>query len=150
MPRTYTQLTYHFVFATKHRHPFITPELRKDLYPFIGGAIRNHGGTLISAGGMPDHVHLLAGLRAHPSVAEIMKSIKGSSSNWINDTDRTADHFGWQEGYAAFTVSRSELSKVRRYIENQEQHHQKRSLRDEMIGLFRRHGIDFRESDLAF
>ncbi|MEE8523676.1 MAG: IS200/IS605 family transposase [Thermoanaerobaculia bacterium] len=150
MPRTYTQLYYHFVFATKLRYPYVTPELQADLYPFIGGALRNHGGTAIAMNGMPDHVHILARLRAHPSVAEIMKSIKGSSSNWINDTQRTTEHFGWQEGYGAFTVSTSMIEEVRRYIENQQQHHRRISLREEMISLFKKHGVDFREDRLDF
>ncbi len=150
MPRTYTQLYYHLVFATKLRHPYITAELQSDLYPFLGGAIRNHGGSALAINGMPEHVHILARLRAQPSVAEIMKSIKGSSSNWINDTRRADEHFGWQEGYGAFTVSASEVDRVRRYIENQQAHHQRMTLREEMIGLLRKHGVDFRESTLDF
>jgi REP element-mobilizing transposase RayT len=150
MPRTYTQLFYHVVFATKLRIPFITPDLRRDLYPFLGGGVREQGGALISVGGMPDHVHLLAGLRAHPSVADIVKSIKGSSSHWVNDTHRTEDHFAWQEGYAAFTVSKSALSRVQRYIENQEAHHRRQSLSEEMASLFHKHGIDFGNGEPDF
>jgi REP-associated tyrosine transposase len=150
MPRTYTQLYYHLVFATKLRHPYITVAVERDLYPFLGGAVRNHGGTALAINGMPEHIHVLARFRAHPSVSQIMKSIKGSSSNWINDTRRTDEHFGWQEGYGAFTVSASEVDKVRRHIENQKTYHQRTSFRDEMIGLFRKHGVDFRESEFGF
>ncbi len=84
------------------------------------------------------------------SVSGIMKSIKGSSSHWLNDTRRINEKFAWQEGYAAFTVSTSSVATVRRYIANQESHHRTLSLRDEMIRLFRKHEIDFRELDLDF
>ena len=150
MPRTYTQLYYHLVFATKLRTPYIHPELRRDLYPFLGGGIQELGGALLSIGGMPDHIHLLVSLRSHPSVADAVKAIKGSSSHWVNDTARLSDHFGWQEGYAAFTVSRSALPRVQRYIENQEAHHRKQSFTDEMITIFRRHGLEVDPKQLDF
>ena len=114
MPRTYTQLYYHLVFATKLRFPFLVPEVCRDLYPFLGGAIRNQGGSLIAIGGMPDHVHLLVRLKPVSSPAQILKSIKGSSSHWLNDTRKTREKFAWQEGYAAFTVSSSSLQAVKR------------------------------------
>ncbi len=84
------------------------------------------------------------------SVAGIMKSIKGSSSHWLNDSARMKEQFAWQEGYAAFTVSTSSLSGVKRYIEHQEDHHRNMSLRDEMIKLFQKHRVGFREQDLDF
>ena len=145
MPRTYTQLNFHLVFATKQRYPYLTGDLCEDLYPFLGGAIRNHGGTALAINGMPDHIHVLAQLKAHPSLAEIMKSIKGSSSNWITGTRRTEEHFGWQEGYAAFSVSTSGIDKVREYIDDQKSRHREMSFKDEMRVLFRKHRIDFRE-----
>ena len=138
MPRTYTQLYIHIIFATKQRLPFIRPDLRDALYPFLGGAVRNHGGTALAIGGMPDHVHLLTRIRSRASVAGLVKSLKGSSSKWINDQRILSDHFGWQEGYAAFSVSPSQLDRVRRYIENQEEHHRDMSTDDELTRLVKK------------
>lgn len=148
MPRTYTQLYYHLVWATKLRLPFLEPAVRGDLYPFIGGVVRDLGGVMVAIGGMPDHVHLLAGLRAQPSLARIVKTIKGSSSHWLNSSRPTADRFAWQEGYAGFTVSRSALAAVRSYIEHQEAHHQKMSFQQEMVRLLEAHAVEFRAADL--
>lgn len=148
MPRTYTQLYYHVVFSTKHRLPVLSCELAGELYPLVGAVVRDQGGALIAVGGMPDHVHLLAGLRPHPSVAAIVKAIKGSSSHWINEGRRTPDHFAWQEGYAAFTVSPSVLRRVQGYVEQQEQHHKRRSFELEMIHLLKKHGLSIQEGDL--
>ena len=150
MPRTYSQLYYHLVFATKLRLPWLKSEVCQDLYPFLGGAIREQKGSLISIGGMPDHLHLLVRLKPVTSLARIMKSIKGSSSHWLNDTCKVRDQFAWQEGYAAFTVSTSALESVAAYIENQEHHHRDMPLRAEMIQLFNKHKIDFREDELEF
>jgi len=148
MPRTYTRLCFHIVFATKHRRSWISPELALELYPFIGAIVREHGGTLIAVGGMPDHVHLLVELRPHPSITTVVKAIKGSSSRWINEAERAPEHFAWQEGYAAFSVSPSVLGRVRTYVLNQEQHHRKETFRTEQKELLAKHGIPFQEDDL--
>ena len=148
MPRTYANLRYHLVFATKNRMPLITPDLRGPLYGYINGIVENHGGRLIEAGGMPDHLHLLAGFRPRYSVSEMLKEIKGSSSRWVNDRAEQEQAFAWQEGYGAFTVSESQVPQVREYIRHQERHHRNRSSAQELAILLRRHGIDFAESDL--
>lgn len=148
MPRTYARLCFHIVFATKHRQPWIRPELANELYPFIGAIVRDHGGTLIAVGGMPDHVHLLVDLRPHPSVATVVKTVKGSSSRWINGEGKSPDYFGWQEGYAAFSVSPSVLERVRAYVLHQEQHHLRTTFRTEQRELLVKHGIPFQENDM--
>jgi putative transposase len=148
MPRTYARLYFHIVFATKHRNPWICPELARELYPFVGAIVRDQGGTLLAVGGMSDHVHLLVDLRPHPSVADVVKAIKGSSSRWINEARRTSDHFCWQEGYAAFSVSQSVLERVRIYVLHQEQHHRQATFQTEQRELLAKHGIPFQEADL--
>lgn len=148
MPRTYARLCFHIVFATKHRSPLINPELARDLYPFVGAIVRDQGGTLLAVGGMPDHVHLLVDLRPTHSVAAVVKAIKGSSSRWINEAGRAPDHFAWQEGYAAFSVSPSVLERVRTYVLHQEQHHRKSTFQTEQRDLLAKHGIAFDENDL--
>jgi len=145
LPTTYTQLRYHFVFSTKYRVPTITSELRDGLYDYLGGVLRKKGGVLLTAGGMPDHVHLLAGWGTTVTVAEMLKELKGSSSHWINEQSKNG--FAWQEGYGAFTVSASQLLTVRKYILNQEEHHKKVSFVQEFMGLLKKHGVSFNPKD---
>ena len=148
MPRTYARLCFHIVFATKHRSPWIDAELARELYPFLGAIVRDQRGSLLAIGGMPDHVHLVVDLPPSTSVASVVKAIKGSSSRWINEAGRTPDHFAWQEGYAAFSVSPSVLERVRTYVLNQERHHRKSSFQTEQRDLLAKHGIAFDETDL--
>jgi putative transposase len=148
MPRTYARLCFHVVFATKHRFPWISGELAAELYPFVGAIVHDHGGTLLAIGGMPDHVHLLVDLRPHPSVATVVKAVKGSSSRWINESGRLTDRFGWQEGYAAFSVSPSVLERVRVYVLHQERHHRRVTLGGELRDLLTKHGIPAQRDDL--
>ena len=146
MSTTYTQLRYHLVFSTKHRMPLITSALRDNLYDYLGGVLRGNGGVLLAVGGMPDHVHLLAGWGTTLSVAEMLKLLKGASSRWINDQSKT-NVFSWQEGYGAFTVSESSAAKVCRYIHRQEEHHRRRSFEEEWVDLLKRHNIEFDPAD---
>jgi putative transposase len=148
MPRAHTRLCFHIVFATKGRHPWIAPVLASELYPFLGAIVRDQGGSLIAVGGMPDHVHLLVALRPHPSVATVVKAIKGNSSRWINESRRAPEHFAWQEGYAAFSVSESVLSRVQAYVLNQERHHRQTSFQDEQANLLEKHRVPFKPDEL--
>ncbi len=143
MPSTYVSLLYHIVFRTKHSLPMIKPEVQPVLYQYIGGIAGTQRGVLIEAGGMPDHVHLLLSLRTTPSLAEVVKNVKGGSSRWMNLRSEDGERFGWQDGYGAFTVSPSQLNVVRRYIQSQEEHHRKMTFGDEWDSLVRKHGIAF-------
>lgn len=146
MPSTYTNLHYHFVFGTKNREPMITPAIRDKLYRYIGGILKHHQGMLIEIGGMPDHVHILAGLPAKLSVSQAMKAIKGASSRWVSE--ELGAIFAWQPGYAAFTVSESQMLRVRRYIQNQPVHHRDTSFQQEVSRLLERHHINFSKENL--
>jgi REP element-mobilizing transposase RayT len=143
MPSTYTNLLYHILFSTKNREPSIKGELKEELYRYVGGIIRAEGGVCIEIGGIEDHVHILAKLKPAISVAEMLKLIKANSSKWVNDHKVVNRSFGWQIGYAAFTVSESQVEPVRHYIRNQEQHHRKQSYQEEVIALLERHGIEY-------
>ena len=144
MPQTFTCLHYHLVFSTKHREPFITPAIRTRLYAYLGGLIRGEGGHPVAIGGMPDHVHILARLTQTVAVADVLRVVKTNSSVWVHETFPDV-RFGWQTGYGAFTVGRSSLDAVRRYIEDQEAHHTKRSFQDEFREMLRVHGIEWDE-----
>ncbi len=146
MARTYTKLIYHIVFSTKERIPLIVPEIRDRLYEYLGGVIRGEKGSLMEIGGIPDHVHILARFGAAIAVSEMLKRIKGSSSHWLNQG--TGTWFAWQAGYGAFSVSESQVAAVRKYIQQQEEHHKRISFKDELISLLRKHRIEFDEDDL--
>jgi len=141
MPNTYTNLVYHVVFSTKFRKPAIDPEIQRELYAYIGGIVRDEGGTLLEIGGMPDHVHLLIKLKPSVALSDLLRRIKGNSSKWLNETR----DFHWQEGFSAFTVSESVVEQVRHYIRNQEEHHRKLNYQDELRALLTKHGVAFDE-----
>ena len=148
MRDTYSKLNYHLVYSTKNRVPLITDTLRDALYGYIGGILRGNGGVLLAGGGMPDHVHLLAGWGTTISIAKMLQLIKTNSSKWVNERpDASRGGFAWQPGYAAFTVSASKIPEVREYILNQEEHHRKMSFQEELMELLRRHGVDYEEKD---
>jgi REP element-mobilizing transposase RayT len=145
MAGTYTNLLYHLVFSTKNRIPRISAELQSDLYEYIGGIIRGEGGTLLEIGGMPDHVHLLVKFKPTKSVSEMLNRIKAKSSKWVNEEKLKMRKFGWQDGYAAFSVSESQVDPVRQYIQGQEAHHRRQSYQDELRALLARHGVEYEE-----
>lgn len=142
MPNTYHQLRYHIVFGTKLRSRWIDEDLQDPLYRFIRGIIESEGGHMIAINGMPDHIHILSGLKPTVAVSRFLKQIKGSSSHWVNQEFDRDETFGWQEGYAAFSVSPSRVGAVRQYIRNQEEHHRKRSFGQELRWLIESHGLD--------
>lgn len=142
MPDTYTQLRYHVVFGTKHRVPSIPVDLQDELYAYFGGLLAEQGGILLAAGGMPDHVHLLIGLRDTHSVAEVMQRLKASSSRWMKDRSERNGYFSWQAGYGAFSVSKSKVPAVRAYLARQEAHHRKLTFGEELEELLRKHGVE--------
>ncbi|MGM0587192.1 MAG: IS200/IS605 family transposase [Bacteroidota bacterium] len=143
MGSTFHKLCYHIVFSTKHRQPLLTEEIQKELYLYIGGIVKREDAWLLEIGGMPDHVHLLLQLKPIYSLSPIMQRIKGNSSRWVNQRFDLENRFSWQEGYRAFSVSESIISKVRNYIRNQEKHHQKQSTEMELKALLDRHRVDY-------
>ncbi len=146
---SYTNLNYHIVFSTKERRPFLSDELRRRTGDYIGGIIRELRGDLVAAGGATDHLHLAAVLHPQVSISDVVRTIKANSSKWIHETLPDLAEFGWQDGYAAFSVSRSVLPQVVRYIEGQKEHHAKMSFTEELIALLKRHGVDYDERYLV-
>jgi putative transposase len=143
MPSTYTNLLYHIVFSTKDRRPFINKQLRAELHPYIGGIILDAGGKPIEVGGVDDHVHILAKLPATIAVADALRLIKANTSKWVGERPDLARTFAWQTGYAAFTVSKSQVVVVRKYIRNQEQHHRKKTFKQELVSLLDKREIEY-------
>src|SRR5262249_24465577 len=130
---------------TKHREATITPEIRDRLYDYIGGIIRGERGVLYAIGGMPEHVHLLVRRRPDVSDSILLRNLKSHSSLWVHQTFPAMEGFAWQEGYGAFSVSRSMKETVERYIANQEEHHRRRSFKEEFVEMLKAHDIEFDE-----
>jgi REP element-mobilizing transposase RayT len=139
MAHTYATNFIHCVFSTKDRRPLIPGARKAELHAYLGGIARGEGFSLISAGGTENHVHLLFDLPASCSLAHAVQKLKGSSSRWMGQD------FAWQEGYGAFSVSPSQVPVVKKYIQNQEEHHRKRDFEQEFIALLRNCGIEYDE-----
>ena len=142
---SFTQLGYHVVFATKFRKTWIKPDKQSRIYQYVGGIVRDFGGSLLEIGGIEDHVHLLVNIPPTLTVSDAVRTIKASSSKWIHEHHVLDSRFTWQKGYAAFTVSYSHRPAVAHYIQTQEQHHKTLSFREEYMELLRRHNISFEE-----
>ena len=140
MAHSFTNLKYHVVFSTKYRLKWITADFETALYGYIGGVIRKKGGQLIEIGGIEDHLHILAGFPRSRSVAGMVGAIKSNSSSFGKEKSGNPA-FSWQLGYAAFTVSESQVPRVKAYIRRQKEHHRSVSYEQEVRELCRRHGI---------
>jgi putative transposase len=144
MPQSFASLHCHIVFCTKNRQPNIDAELHPRLFEYVGGILRNNSSSLIAAGGMPDHVHLLVSLGRTLAVADVVRLIKTNSSSWFHDEIQFPE-FRWQTGYGAFAVSYSNIEAVKEYIANQPEHHRARSFQDEFREILSRHGLEWDE-----
>lgn len=143
MANTYTQIYIHVVFAVEGRQNLIAPEHNDELQKYITGILSAQRQKLIAINNMPDHLHLLLGLRPDACLSDLVRDVKANSSRFINEKHWVAGRFSWQEGFGAFSYSRSQIGTVIRYIENQQKHHAKKSFREEYIGLLERFGVDF-------
>ena len=141
MPETFTNLLIHAIFSTKGRAQWIDADLRPRLFAYAGGVLREIHGTPLIINGPDDHAHLLFGLPAMASVAEVMRVVKANSSKWVHEQWPSRSYFAWQSVYAAFSVSQSNVEQVSRYTANQEAHHRTVSFQEEFIGFLKRHGI---------
>ena len=145
MAHTHSKLIYHCIFSTKKRRPLLRESVLPRLCDYLGGVLRNHDGHLLSSGGTEDHVHLLVELNAATPIAEAMRVVKAVSSKWLHETYPELRDFGWQTGYAAFSVSMSGVEEVIRYVSNQKDHHRNRTFDEEYIAFLRRHGVAYDE-----
>jgi len=145
MPGTYSQLLLHIVFSTKGRARWITTEVAERLHPYIGGIIRSEKGSLHVIGGVEDHVHLYFRWRPDSSVSDLMRTVKSRSSKWVHETFPPLRDFAWQEGYAVFSVSKSQEDAVKNYIARYAEHHKQQDFETELLQFLRAHGVEFDE-----
>lgn len=143
MPSTYYSIHSHIVFGTKDRHPYFQPDFVQEVHNYLGGTIKGLGFQPLIIGGVEDHVHLLVGQEPNQNISYLVQELKKSSTAWIQYRQ---PGFSWQEGYGAFSVSPERIPNVRRYIENQADHHRAKSFREEYVELLRFAGIEFDES----
>ena len=131
MENTFTQLHIQFVFAVRFRQSLILPSWKEKLHQYITGIVENSKHKMLQVNSMPDHVHLFIGLRPHQAISTLVQGIKTSCNTWINNKRLNDAHFAWQEGYGAFSYSKSHVDRVIRYIQNQDKHHGKMSFLEE-------------------
>jgi len=144
MPATHTSLHYHLVFSTKDRVPMIADDWRASLHAYLGGIVKSLGGVPVAVGGLADHVHLLVGLRATHRLADVLREIKTGSSEWVH-TSLGKSKFAWQPGYGAYTVSPSNVERVKHYVLHQAEHHRVKTFQEEYVELLRLGGVEYDE-----
>ena len=143
MPSTHSNLLMHVIFSTKNRQKLIFDDWQAELFAYMGGTVHEHKASLLEAGGIEDHVHLL--LRTHTSfaIADTVRLIKANSSRWINDEQKVTGKFEWQKGYGVFSVSQSGRDALTEYIHNQRQHHAKHTFEQEYLRTLELHEVEF-------
>ena len=145
MPNTYTQIHIQCVMAVKYRQSLIASDWKEDLHKYITGIVQNNGHKMIAINTMPDHLHLFLGFRPTQSLSDLMRMVKGEASEWINLKKFTPSPFRWQEGYGAFSYSKSHVQAVVNYILNQEEHHRKQTFLEEYRKFLVQFEVDFDE-----
>ena len=145
MANTYSQIYIQIVFAVKGRQNLIAKENREELHKFITGIVTNREQKLLSIFAMPDHVHILVGMKPSISISDLVRDIKAGSSKFINDSKWINGKFNWQEGFGAFSYSKSNLDNVVKYILNQEEHHKKRTFKEEYLNFLKKFEIEYDE-----
>ena len=148
MAGTYSQIHIQAVFAVKRREHFILPEWKGDLCRYIAGIIEGKGQKSIIVNGVSDHIHVFFGLRPSMCLSDLMRDIKNNSSKFVNENKLCKHRFEWQEGYGAFSYSKSHINRVYNYVLNQEQHHQQQSFKEEYTKLLEYEELDFNEKYL--
>lgn len=148
MANTYSQIYIQIVFAVKGRKNLITKENREELHKFITGIVSNREQKLLAIFAMPDHVHILIGMKPNIALSDLVRDIKAGSSKFINDSKWINGKFNWQEGYGAFSYSKSHLDNVIKYILNQEEYHKKQTFKEEYLAFLEKFEIEYDEEYL--
>ncbi len=148
MPNTYSQIYIQIVFAIKGRQRLILKQYKEDLHKYITGIVQNRHHKMLAVNCMPDHTHILIGLNPSQSISDLTRDIKSISSKFINENNWIAGKFNWQEGYGAFSYSRSQIDSVIKYILKQEDHHKKTTFKEEYFEFLKKFEIEYDENYL--
>ena len=145
MSQSLANVTIHVIFSTKDRYAFLTPQIRPELYAYMATVLAEMDSPAILIGGVEDHVHILCRLSRNHIIADIVKTVKLSTSKWLKTKRGMLSKFQWQGGYGAFSVSASQVASVVDYIKNQEEHHRDVSFEDELRRFLTKYGVTFDE-----
>lgn len=145
MADTFLQMHIHLVFATKNRDASIGKEWKNNLEKYITGIIQNHNHKVLAIKSVSDHIHIFIGYNVNHLIPDLVEDIKTSSNKWIKENNYCKAKFDWQKGYGGFTHSHSQVATVSKYIMNQEEHHKKKTFREEYLKILDDNGIDYKE-----
>ena len=145
MANTYSQIHVQAVFAVEGRSSLIRHDWKEELFKYITGIFRNQNQKLLAIGGVEDHIHLLFGIRPNLAISDLVRDVKANSSSFINENGFVRGKFRWQEGFGAFSYSRSQIDAVAKYVLNQEKHHARRSFKDEYIRLLDKFEVEYED-----
>jgi REP element-mobilizing transposase RayT len=143
MANTFTQIYIQIIFAVKGRQNLIRKEYKEEIHKYITGILKNKKQKLLAINCMPDHTHIFAGLKPDIKISDLVRDVKSISSGFINDKKFVKGKFSWQHGFGAFSYSHSHIDRVVKYVLNQEEHHKKRTFREEYIGLLEKFNIEY-------
>ncbi|MBZ0202998.1 MAG: IS200/IS605 family transposase [Ignavibacteria bacterium] len=143
MANTYSQIYIQFVFAVKGRQYLVRKDIKAEIHKYITGIVKNKEQKLLAINCMPDHTHLFIGMNPDIHISNLVRDIKANSSRFINDKKLIKGKFSWQEGFGAFSYSHSHLDRVVKYVLNQEDHHKKRTFKEEYIDLLEKFNIEY-------
>jgi putative transposase len=144
MANTYTQLYAQIIFSPQGRYNLITNRIKIPVYKYITGIIKNKNQKLMIINGMPDHIHIFLGFLPDIALSDLVRDIKSNTAKYINDQKMVLGKFSWQRGFGAFTYSKSQVPDVINYIQNQENHHKRKSFKDEYLDILKKFGIEHR------
>ena len=145
---TYSQIYIQIVFAVKNRQASIANSWQEELYKYVTGIVQNKGQKMLAINGMPDHIHILIGMKPSCCLSDLVREIKKSSNSFVKEKEFSKYKFEWQEGFGAFSYSHSSLDNVIGYIKNQKEHHKKRSFKEEYIDFLEKFQIEFKDEYL--
>ncbi|MBW7887900.1 MAG: IS200/IS605 family transposase [Bacteroidetes bacterium] len=148
MPGTFSQIYIQVVFAVKGRDSLIHSTWEEELYKYISGIVRNKEQKMLAINGMSDHIHFIIGMKPSCCLSDLVREIKKSSNEFINEKKFSNYKFSWQEGYGAFSYSRSALDDVIKYVANQKEHHRKKTFREEYLGFLKKFEVEFKDEYL--
>lgn len=142
---TYSQIYIQTIFAVQHRNSQIHQDWEDRLYQYITGIVREQKQKMLAINGMPDHIHILIGMKPACCLSDLVREIKKSTSDWIKEQRLTRNKFNWQEGFGAFSYSHSQLDDVIAYIQKQKEHHRKKTFKEEYVQFLKKFNVDYDE-----
>ena len=145
MPQSHASVLIHFVYSTKNRHPFLTPEVDPELYAYQGAIFREMGCPALTINGTADHLHALFCLSRTVTISDLVEEVKKRSSKWIKTKGPALSAFQWQAGYGAFSIGESGVAALKRYVAGQKEHHRQKSYQEEFRAFLTKYGIEYDE-----